>query len=181
MKNQTVVNRYARALLSLGVADGLYDRYGLELKELADALAALGEEARSLVSPSYPAGVRRKMLSLILTRAALSPMVTNFVQLLMDKGHLGRLSEVAATYNALADAEKGLIRARLTSASPLSGEEIEAVKTSLRRFSGRQVELTVDQNSDLIGGVVARMGDLIIDGSVRTQISRLAASLENLG
>jgi F-type H+-transporting ATPase subunit delta len=180
MKNQTVVNRYARALLSLGLADGHYDRYGLELKELAEALSSLGEEAKALVAPSFPAGVRRKMLELILAKAALSPMVTNFVQLLMDKGHLGRLGEMAVTYNALADAERGLLRARLTSAFPLNEMEIEAVKTSLSRFSNRKVELTVDQDPDLIGGVVARMGDLIIDGSVRTQLSRLAASLESL-
>ena len=181
MKNQTVVNRYARALLSLGLADGQYDRYGLELKELAEALAALGAEAKALTSPCYPAGVRRKMLDLVLDRAALSPMVANFVRLLMDKDHLGRLGEMAVTYNALADAEKGLVRARLTSAFPLSEMEIEAVKASLSSFSGRRVELTVDQDSRLIGGMVARLGDLVIDGSLRTQIGRLAASLERLG
>jgi F-type H+-transporting ATPase subunit delta len=180
MKNQTIVNRYARALLSLGLADDQYDRYGLELKELAGALADLGEEAKALVSPGYPAGIRRKILDLILARAALSPLVANFVQLLMDKGHLGRLGEMAATYNALADVEKGLVRARLTSASPLSTAEIEAVKTSLSRFSGRQVELTADQDPGLIGGVVVRLGDLIIDGSVRTQLGRMAASLDRL-
>jgi F-type H+-transporting ATPase subunit delta len=180
MKNQTVVNRYARALLSLGLDDGQYDRYGLELKGLAEALDTLGEEAKVLISPSYPAGVRRRMLDLILSRAALSPLVANFVQLLMDKGHLGRLGEVAVTYNALADAEKGLIRARLTSAAPLNETEINAVKTSLSRFSGRQVELTVDQDPGLIGGVVARLGDLVIDGSIRTQLGRLAAGLDRL-
>ena len=180
MKNQTVVNRYARALLSLGLDDGQYDRYGLELKGLAEALDTLGEEAKVLISPSYPAGVRRRMLDLILSRAALSPLVSNFVRLLMDKGHLGRLGELAATYNALADIEKGLVRARLTSAAPLDETEIEAVKTSLRRFSGRQVELTVEQDPGLIGGIVARLGDLVIDGSVRTQLGRLAASLERL-
>jgi F-type H+-transporting ATPase subunit delta len=181
MKNQTVVNRYARALLGLGLADGQYDRYGLELKELAGVLTALGEEAKALVSPGYPARVRRKMLELVLARASLSPLVANFVQLLMDKGHLGRLSEVAVTYNALADTEKGLIRAKLTSAAPLDETEIEAVKTSLSRFSGRRVELIVDQDPGLIGGVVARLGDLIVDGSVRTQLGRLAASLDRLG
>jgi len=181
MKNQTIVNRYARALLSLGLADGQYDRYGLELKELAGALAELGEEAEILVSPGYPAGLRRKILELILARAAVSPLVANFVQLLQDKEHLGRLGDVTAAYNALVDAEKGLVRAGLTSAAPLSEAEIEAVKASLGRFSGRQVELTASQEPALIGGVVVRLGDLIIDGSVRTQLGRMAARLERLG
>ena len=180
MKNQTVVNRYARALLNLGLADGQYDRYGQELKGLAEALTAVGEEAKTLISPSYPAGVRWKMLDLILDRAALPPLVSNFVRLLMDKGHLGRLGEMAVTYNALADVEKGLIRARLTSAFSLSETEIEEIKTSLSHFSGRQVVLTVEQDPGLIGGVVARLGDLVIDGSVRTQLGRLAASLDRL-
>jgi len=181
MKNQTIINRYARALLSLGLADGQYERYGQELKGLAGALADLGEEAKILVSPGYPAGIRRSILESILARAALNPLVANFVLLLLDKGHLGRLAEVAATYNALVDAEKGLLRAGLTSAAPLSGAEIEAVKASLSLFSGRQVELTADQEPDLIGGVVVRLGDLIIDGSIRTQLGRMAARLEKLG
>jgi len=180
MKDKTIVNRYARALLSLGLADGQYDRYGRELQELAGALAGLGEEAEILVSLAYPAGIRQKILALILARAAVSPIVANFVQLLLDKSHLNRLSEVAVVYNALVDAEKGLVRAALTSASPLSAAEIEAVRTSLSRFSGRQVELTVDQEPDLIGGVVVRLGELIIDGSVRTQLGRMAARLERL-
>jgi len=180
MKNQAIVNRYARALLSLGLADGQYERYGQELKELAGALAGLGEEAEILVSLAYPAGIRRSILERILARAAVSPLVANFVLLLQDKEHLGRLGEVTAAYNALVDAEKGLVRAVLTSASPLSAAEMEALKTSLSRFSGRQVELTARQEPGLIGGVVVRLGELIIDGSVRTQLGRLAASLERL-
>ena len=180
MKNKTVVNRYARALLGLGLADGQYDLYGRELGELADALASLGEEAKALVSPGYPSGIRRRMLDLLLSLADLSPLTANFVRLLMDKGHLERLGEMAVAYNALVDAEKGLIRARLTSASHLSEAEIEAVRTSLSRFSGRRVELTFDQDPGLIGGVVARLGDLVIDGSVRAQLGRLAANLDHL-
>ncbi|MDR3037823.1 MAG: ATP synthase F1 subunit delta [Candidatus Adiutrix sp.] len=180
MKNQTVINRYARALLSLGLDDGQYGRYGEELESLAEALAALGEEAKTLTSPLYPAGVRRRMLDQILTRAALSPLVTNFVGLLLDKGHLGELNGIAATYNSLVDAEKGLIRARLTSAAPLEEAEIKAVQAALSKFSGRRVELSLDQDPGLIGGVVARLGDLTIDGSLRTQITKLAERLDRL-
>ncbi|GHV56709.1 ATP synthase subunit delta [Deltaproteobacteria bacterium] len=180
MKNQTVINRYAHALLNLGLDDGQYVRYGEELQGLASALAALGEEAKTLTSPTYPAAVRRRMLDQILARAALSPLVTNFIGLLLDKGHLSELSGIAATYSNLADAERGLVRGRLTSAAPLGAAEIEAVQAALGKFSGRRVELSVDRDPGLIGGVVARLGDLTIDGSLRTQISKLAERLDRL-
>jgi len=180
MKNQTVFNRYARALLSLGLADGQFARYGQDLEGLAGALTALGEETKALFSPIYPAGVRRGMLEGILARAALSPLAANFVRLLLDNGHLENLAEIVATYGRLVDAEKGLIRARVTCASPLNQAEIDAIKAALGKFSGRQVELAVDQDAELIGGVVARLGDLTIDGSVRTQLAKLAEGLDRL-
>jgi F-type H+-transporting ATPase subunit delta len=180
MKNQTVINRYAHALLNIGLDDGRYVEYGLELRGLAEVLSALGEETRALTSPSYPEGVRQKMLDLILDKAALSPIVSNFINLLMDKDHLGELGEIAIAYNDLADAEKGLVRARVTSAAPLPGSVLKSLQTVLSQFAGRQVELALDHDPALIGGLVAQMGDLTIDGSVRTQLEKLTARLTTL-
>lgn len=180
MKNHTVIKRYAQALLELGKADGKYILYGRELKVLATALIDLGDAAKTLTSPAFPEWLRRKMLDAILTKAALSPMVTNFVCLLMDKDRLAELVDISEKYNQLADEEKGVIQASLTTAKPLTAEEIEAIGQSLNKFSGRQVELSVVHDSAIIGGVVARMGDLTIDGSVRTQINKLAEKLDNL-
>ena len=180
MKNHTVIKRYAQALLELGKADGQYGQYGQELKVLAGAVTDLGEAARPLTSPAFPEGVRQKMLDAILAKASLSPMVTNFVHLLMDKGRLGELVDIAEKYNQLADEEKGLVRASVTTAKPLTPKEIEAIAESLKKFAGRQVELSVTEDPAIIGGVVARLGDLTIDGSVRTQINKLAEKLDNL-
>ena len=180
MKNHTVIKRYAQALLELGKADGKYVQYGQELKVLAGALADLGEAARPLTSPAFPEGIRQKILGAILVKASLSPMVTNFVHLLMDKGRLVELADIAEKYNQLADEEKGLVRATITTAKPLNPKEIKDISESLKKFAGRQVELSVTEDPAIIGGVVARLGDLTIDGSVRTQINKLAEKLDNL-
>lgn len=180
MKNYTVVKRYAQALLDLGRADGQYEQYGRELTQLSAALAGAGEAARALISPVFPEGVRRKMLLAVLQRAALSPLVNNFVRLLLDKGHLGELADIAEAYNRMADAEKGVIQAQVTSAGPLSAAELAAIREALNRFAKRQVELTVNQDPAIIGGLVARLGDLTIDGSVRTQINKLSGLLDAL-
>ena len=180
MKNTTVVKRYARALLELGLENGEFSKYGQELKHLADALAAIGEEARPLTSPLLPEGLRQKLLTAILAKADLSPLLANFIHLLMDKGHLNDLSDVAEAYNILADEEKGLIRATITSASSLGALEAASIRDALATFSQRQVELTLKEDPALIGGLVAELGDLTIDGSVLTQIGKMAETLERL-
>lgn len=180
MKNHTVIARYAQALMELGKADGKYEQYGRELKILAGAFADLGEAVRPLTSPAFPEGVRQQMLDAILAKAAFSPLVANFVHLLMDKGRLGELVDIAEKYNQLADEEKGVVQATVTTAKPLNAKEIEAIGQSLNKFAGRRVEISVTEDPGIIGGVVARLGDLTIDGSVRTQLNKLAEKLDNL-
>ena len=180
MKNHTVVKRYARALLELGVADGQFGKYELELQELTRAFKATGETAKFLTSPAFPAGVRRKALKAILDKASLSPMVSNFVNLLMDKGRLGDLEDISAAYKSLANEVQGIVPATIVSASPLSAAEVEAIGDSLRKFAERKVDLTVTEDPTIIGGIIARMGDLTIDGSVRTQLAKLAERLDNI-
>lgn len=180
MKNQTVINRYAHALLNIGLDDGRYVKYGLELHDLAEVLSALGEETRALTSPLYPERVRQKMLDLILDKAALSPIVSNFINLLADKNHLDELGKIALIYNDLVDAEKSLVRVKVTSAAPLPGSVLKSLQAALSKFAGRQVELTLNHDPALIGGLVAQLGDLTIDGSVRTQLEKLTARLTTL-
>jgi F-type H+-transporting ATPase subunit delta len=179
MKNQTIVKRYAQALLSLGLEDGLYDQYGLELEQLAKAIAGVGEASKTLTSPAFPQKMREKILEAILEKASLHSAVSNFARLLMEKRRFGELEAIAEAYKVLADAENGVIRAKVTTAASLGQGEIDKIKAALTIFAGKKVELSVVEDISIIGGLVARLGDLTIDGSVRTQLSKLARILEN--
>ncbi len=177
MKNQTLSKRYARALMELGKQDGQYLQYGQELTSLAGALCDAGIEAKAITSPAYPEGIRRKMLTAVLTKAQPSALVNNFVQLLMDKGRLGDLAAISEAYNTLADDEQGVVRAKITSAAPLAEADVTAICDSLFKFANRKVEVTVDHDASLIGGLIAQVGDLTIDGSVRTQLNKMSELL----
>ncbi len=179
MKNSTVVKRYARALLLLGLEDGKFADYGRDLEELSRALAGTGEEGKALLSPFFPKKARREMLNRVLDRAGLAALSSNFVKLLMDNDRLGDLPDIAEAYKAMVDERNGVIRATLTSAADLEDGQIEAIKDALSNFAGRKVELTVAKDQSIIGGLIARMGDLTIDGSVRTQMNNLARLLDN--
>lgn len=180
MKNHTVVKRYAHALLEIGIADGQYAQYGQELKQLAGALNESGEAAKMLTSPAFPEGVRRKALAGILEKAGLSPLVNNFINLLMDKGRLADLADIADTYSLLADEIMGVVAATVISAGPLTQTELDAIGDSLNKFADRKVRLTVTEDPSIIGGLVAKLGDLTIDGSVRAQLNKLADRLDNI-
>jgi F-type H+-transporting ATPase subunit delta len=90
---------------------------------------------------------------------------------------LALLPQVLVAYKFLSDEKEGLIRGTLTTASALGQSELSAVKSALGMFMGQQVELTVKVDQSIIGGLVARLGDLVIDGSVRTQLDNLGRSL----
>ncbi|MGL4209176.1 MAG: ATP synthase F1 subunit delta, partial [Candidatus Adiutrix sp.] len=172
MKNQTIIKRYARALLSLGVENNQLDQYGLELENLAQAIKASGQLA-TITSPVLPREVRKNMVAAILAKADFSPMVNNFINLLMDKNRFNDLIEISDAYKVLADFKNGIIRAKLTSASALEEAEIESIKTALSKFTGKKIKINLIEEPKIIGGLIAKLGDLTIDGSVRTQINKL--------
>ncbi|UQZ87920.1 ATP synthase F1 subunit delta [Deltaproteobacteria bacterium Smac51] len=179
MKNHTVVKRYARALLWLGLEDGKFADYGRDLEQLSQAIGGAGEESKALLSPFFPHQVRRKMLDGILEKAGLNTLTSNFVKLLMDNERLPDLPDIAEVYKKMVDEHNGVIRATLTSATDLEDSQIEAIKGALSGFAGRKVELNVTRDPSIIGGLIAQMGDLTIDGSVRTQMNKLAQLLDN--
>jgi F-type H+-transporting ATPase subunit delta len=119
------------------------------------------------------------MLNSVLDRAGLAPLASNFVKLLMDNERLGDLPDITEAYIKMVDEHNGVIRATLTAAADLEDEQILAIKDALSNFAGRKVELAVNKDPSIIGGLIAKMGDLSIDGSVRTQINNLARTLDN--
>ncbi len=179
MKNSMVVKRYARALLLLGLEDGKFSDYGRDLEEFSQALGGTGEEGRALLSPFFPKEARREMLNRVLDRAGLGALPSNFIKLLMDNDRLGDLADIAEVYKKMVDEHNGVVQATLTAAVDLEDSRIEAIKGALSKFAGRRVELTVTRDSSIIGGLIARMGDLTIDGSVRTQMNNLARLWDN--
>jgi F-type H+-transporting ATPase subunit delta len=102
-----------------------------------------------------------------------------FALLLLDRGRIALLASLARAYRELADAHAGRVRAVVTSAAPLSPADLERVRRSLERRTKKTVMLEAQVDPSLIGGLVAQVGDLVLDGSVRTQLSTLRDKLLN--
>jgi F-type H+-transporting ATPase subunit delta len=175
----SIARRYARALFGMGVDSGKFEQLGRELGDLASLWGGSAELRQALENPVFAAGEKRAVLEKLLPRVTPTPEVQRFVLLLLERRRIVLLPAIARAYQDMADAHLGRVRAQVTSAEPLAPPVLDRVRRALEQRTGKQVIVEASVDPDLIGGVVARVGDLILDGSVRTQLADLRAKLLN--
>ena len=175
----SVARRYARALFGIGVDAGRFVELGRELDEFVAVWAESDELRQTLENPVFKPEQKRAVLEQILPRVAPTPEVQRFVLLLLDRRRIVLLPAIARAYQAMADAHVGRVRAQVTSAEPLTQVALDRVRRSLEQRTGKKVVMETAVDPELIGGLVARVGDLVLDGSVRTQLEDLRTKLLN--
>ncbi len=178
MKNLAVARRYAKALLLIGQEDGRIGDYRDELDGFARLMTEQPVLEQSIVNPLYESAQRKKVLSAVIDRLALSSVMNRFLLILFEKRRIGFLQQINEHFQKMADELKGIAVANLQSATPLSDEVVEKIRASLSKMTGKDIQLTVEQDPELIGGVVTRIGDLVLDGSIRTQLRNMKESLK---
>jgi len=169
----SLARRYARALLALGVERNEHEKIGREIRELAGVIGDSAELAETLGNPAIPGSSRRKVVEALMQRLGTSTITSNFVRLLVDRDRLGALPAISRELDAMIDEKAGRTTAEVVSASPLSPAQVGELTRRLETLSGRKVQLTTRQDPDLIGGVVAKVGDVVYDGSLRRQLELL--------
>lgn len=172
-----LAKRYARALLSIGLEDGRYHEYGTALADLVKALEEAGPDAKALTTPLYPRAVRTAILEALLAKSNLVEVVANLLRLLLARDRLGLLPALVESYGELVDEKDGLVRGVLTTAASLGQGELSAIEGALGTMTGREVKLEVVEDPAIIGGLVARLGDLVVDGSLKTRLDRIGRLL----
>jgi F-type H+-transporting ATPase subunit delta len=177
MKSSAAARRYARALFSLAKEDGLTKKVCSELEELSDLFERSPELREALLAPLYPVAERRAVLLRIAKRARLSTVVTNFYAYLIDQRRLVDFAGIRDEFARLADEEAGVMTAEVVSAAPLTKAARTRLQGALSARTGYDVQLDLRVDPELIGGVVAKVGDLSFDGSIRSQIEQLRADL----
>jgi len=166
--------RYARAVFGLARESNAVAAAG---EELARATATFADPALAAVvlNPGIATTARRAIVGRIVDRLGLSPMVGNLLRLLADRDRLGLLPDVARAYEAFVDRELGRARVAIRTAVALGDAQRADLESLARRLTGsQQVVASVTVDPELIGGVVLDAGGVVYDGSVQTQLARLA-------
>jgi F-type H+-transporting ATPase subunit delta len=173
-----ISRRYAKALFSLGEGDGQYVQYGKNLEEFALFCKENDEFFRVISSRLFPVEDREKILEDILKKSNLTEMVSNFLKLLIDKSRIGAISEISEYYSKLTDEISNITRAEIFTAKPLQKDALSNLEKALSSLVSKEVKTEVKEDKALIGGLLVKIGDLVLDGSVRAQLEGLKESLK---
>ena len=173
-----IARRYAKALMTIGKEDGRAETYKEELGGVVGLLEEQKELEQVISNPLYDTESRKKVLELIVERLGLSRVMTSFLLLCFDKGRIQYLNDIYTFYEKLTDELANIVRADLVSAVELPEESITRIRDALSEKTGKEVRMDVSVDPALIGGAVTKIGDLVLDGSVRTQLMSLQESLQ---
>ncbi|MGC8719186.1 MAG: ATP synthase F1 subunit delta [Thermodesulforhabdaceae bacterium] len=178
MKSQVIARRYARALFELAQEEGRLEGCMEELKALERLLDEVPEFEKVFKSPIHPEEVKRQILNSVKEQSGMSPLLFRFLELLVEKKRTDYLRDIVRVYEKLYDEYNNVVRAEVTAATDLDERVIEKIASSLKDMIGKTVIVEFRKDPDLIGGVIAKVGDLVLDGSVRTQLRNIKETLK---
>jgi F-type H+-transporting ATPase subunit delta len=172
--------RYARALADsvLAPATALDPKQALaELRTFSGMLRDSPELRHVLLSPAVSTSKKRAVVARFAESVPFSRLVRNFLSLVVDRRRSDILTDIADAFELALDERMGIIRAEVKSASPLTDAQQSELQQQLSRVSGKQVRCEFSIDPALIGGVTARIGSTVYDGSVRTQLHNMRERL----
>lgn len=176
--SDAVSRRYAQALIELAAEAQVVDQVGADLDQFVTVFQ--GDEGRlatALASPVFTVEERRRVLDQVLARLSVSPIAANLLRLVNDKRRMALVPAIANAYRDGADRLHGRLNVVVETAEPMSPELEQEVRASLEKMTGKKVTLRPQVRPELLGGLVARIGDTVYDSSIRTRLENLRRSL----
>jgi F-type H+-transporting ATPase subunit delta len=177
-----LARRYARALLGLAPNPVARDKYAKDLTALVEITKSQDDAQMPVInvlgSRRYPQAERKKLLGALAQRVQADPMVVKFLEHVLERDRLDGLSEIARAYVRMADEAASRVQAEIVSAAPLSPDAVSGIKNALERATGKQVVMETSVDPELIGGVVAKVGSYVLDGSLKTALARMRTELK---
>jgi F-type H+-transporting ATPase subunit delta len=175
-----VSRRYANALFSVGAAKGEAEqaKYGEQLNAIGASLEEAPEAMAFFKNPSFNADEKKAVLNQLLEKVSVEPMVKNFCDLLADRGRVGMIPTIAYDYKAMMDAVSGVISGELVTVRALNEERKSAIQANLEKQAGKKLELSFATDESILGGIVLKVGDKVMDASLKAQLQILKENIK---
>jgi F-type H+-transporting ATPase subunit delta len=178
MTARSVARQYAAAAFAVAVRNQRVDLFGRELRDFASLVTGHADLRKTLESAAVPRQTKQELIATLLDRTApVSAELRRLLDLLADNGRLALVPAIAAAYDARALEAAGIVTAELVTALPLDGDRQALLAAALGRATGRRVDVTGRVDESIIGGVVAKVGGTVYDGSVSRQLERMRQRL----
>ena len=177
MSSQTVARRYASALADVVIERGEELQVQEELAAWEGMILGNGLLLEAFSNPTVAYEQKEKVLSELIARTKVRPTTANFLRILLKNQRLDELPQVNAKLAQVLDERSGVVSAQVISARPVSDGIKASLAEKLGQLTGKRIRLSYDTDETLLGGIVARIGSTIYDGSVRNQLRRLGEEL----
>ena len=175
-----LASRYARALVDVVFSPGSGVNAAdavAQLKAIAETIAQSKELEGALLTPAVQPSRKRAVIGKLGETLGLSKPVRNLVFVVIDHRRVALLPQIAEAFEIYADEQSGFVAAQASTASSLTEKQSGALSARLSQLSGKQVKLRAAVDPDLIGGVIARIGSTVYDGSIRGQLAQMRRKL----
>ena len=179
MIERTLAKRYAAALLQVTDKEGTTEKTEALLLALKDATQSLKPFRDMLASPKVPRKVKKQLLRKVFEGRS-KPAFLEFLDLLVDKNRLAIIPDLSDMFDRLADASHGIVRVKVKSWRPLSQSHRGSLQKKLAGMTGKKVEIDAEADPSLKGGMLIRIGDSVIDGSVARRLKALGERFAEL-
>ncbi len=177
MISLTIARKYAKALLEIGRREKNQELLGEDLDKVWGLLQENKELRMVLFSPFYPAPRRKAIARSIAESLGLSKSTLDFVNLVIERDRMDHFPAIVKSYEGLCDEVSNRLRASLASPEKLPSQLVSEIKTQLESTTGKEVILSTLEDPSLIGGVVTRIGNIIYDASLKTQLLKAKENL----
>ncbi len=177
MTSTVIARRYAKALFMVGKGEDKLEAFGRLLQDLLAFLEENPDVEAALVSRVFPADVKQQVVDKILSAFEVDEIMANFLRLLVERRRIQYLRQIINCFQEFLDEEMGVVRAVVRTAVPLPDDLQDKLAEVLAQISGKQVALELEEDPEIIGGVVAHIGDMVWDGSIRSQLEGFKESI----
>ena len=170
--------RYASALYDLASEQGFVSAVEDDLENLGAAIVESADLASLIRNPQISREAAAGAVDGVALLLGLSPLTRNFLGVLAHNRRLAKLPETIRAFSAIAAAARGEVTAEVTSAHPLSDDQLAALADKLKAREGKSIKLKASVDPEILGGLVVRIGSRQIDSSIRTRLNTLAQNMK---
>jgi F-type H+-transporting ATPase subunit delta len=181
----SLARRYARALVGLAQSPIQRDKFARDLQAFAEVVRSPDVNGRpvldTLAQRRFTLADRKRLVEALAGKVGADPMVVKFLQHVLERDRIVGVPDIARAYVRMADEAAGRLQAELASAAPLPADAVARITQALERATGKKIVMTTRVDSELVGGIVAKVGSWVVDGSVRASLAQMKQALREGG
>ncbi len=178
MRDKVAARRYARAITAYAESSEELERLVGELSEFASVFAGSLELRGAFLHPAIPDDRKQNILKEISRKMGLSEKCVRSLAVILSKGRIKIIEDIAESFSEMADEKLGRVRVNVASAFPLGENEIKKLEKTFSNLTGKEARVEAGHDGSLLGGIVARAGSMVYDGSISNQLRLMKVKLE---